>query len=144
MGVTLYHYTTKEHYKEILETGSLHLTPSNLIKPKHLHLDAEKGAYVDETDEYRPVVWLTSDNGASATSLGNFQDPHGKKTDVRISIAKARDMHPWYRWAQENGIDRFWFKSLKRAASGWRSFYVCEREIPVSEFVDVRIKEAQA
>lgn len=141
MGITLYHYTTKEHYEEILAAGCLCLTPSNLLEPRYLHLDEEKGAYVSETDGYRPVVWLTNDNGASTESLGNNQDPYGKKTEVRISIDKARDMYPWYRWAQENGIDPRWFKGLKRAASGWRHFYVCEREIPVSEFVDVRIRE---
>lgn len=63
----LYHYTNLINMKDILKSGALKLTPSNLKKPKDLHRGINqfgKHALISETDSYKPVVWLT--NSASS------------------------------------------------------------------------------
>ena len=67
----LYHYTNLINMKDILKSGALKLTPSNLKKPKDLHRGINqfgKHALISETDSYKPVVWLT--NSASSQQHG--------------------------------------------------------------------------
>lgn len=54
---TLFHYTNPYHLDEILASGKLKLTCSNLVRPVNGRM--ENHNFLSDTDGYRPVVWLT-------------------------------------------------------------------------------------
>ena len=134
----LYHYTTIHHGLQIIASELINTTASNLRIPKHLHLNAEGTAYVDEeTDGFHPVVWLTSTPNAATPDLGSTDTPIESKTAVRIAVEKTKDMYPWAPWAKRHGIDRRFFEALKRNMPDWPNVYVCERPIPATEFAEI-------
>ncbi|MCR5390202.1 MAG: hypothetical protein K6E77_05565 [Lachnospiraceae bacterium] len=164
----LYHFTSETHLKEIIKSGYIKLSPSNLERPINERVDKENMRTVADNDDVRPVVWLTSTPVIKGDETGvyNIDDAKRKaidqaladgkitkeqyeiliesKTSVRIAVEKTQDMFRWTRWAEENGIESKWFKALKQAAADYGNFYVCEREIPVGEFVQVEINGKQA
>ena len=137
----LYHYTTMQHYLEIVVSGQINTTHSELLRPVNLHLNAEGTAWVDEaTDDYKPVVWLTCEPNAKSEDYGNWDTATESKTEVRIAVEKAKDMYLWNAWRKANRMEEEWFEQLRSNMPGWRDVYVCERPIPTSDFVEVRIR----
>ncbi len=141
----LYHYTTVRHYLEIMVSGQINTTHSELLRPVNVHLNAEGTAWVDEeTDGYKPVVWLTCNPHAKTEDYGNWDTAGESKTDVRITVERAKDMYLWNAWRKANHMEEEWFKELISHMPGWRDVYVCPRPIPTSEFTDVVIRKEAA
>ncbi len=141
--MTLYHYTTLQHYLEIVVAGQINTTHSELLRPVSIHLNDEGNAWVDEaTDNYKPVVWLTSNPNAVSEDYGNYDTATVSKTEVRIAIKRRHGMFLWSAWAKQNRIETSWFESLKNNMPDWKSVYVCEKPIPTSEFLSVDVSTA--
>ena len=132
--MTLYHYTSLELLRQILNDKEIKLSPSNLLKPVNPKII--NGELVDETDSYKPVVWLTSvsdfNKVVNTTGLeGSITD----KTEAAIVIETnpIQAFYKWDTWALKNGIDTEWFKALKKTASGWNDFYITETPIKIDK-----------
>ena len=130
----LYHYTSREHLKKILEDGYIKTTSSNLLEPKAPCLtfrDDGTAVFADPaTDNYKPVVWLTDLlDFETATKHGLSE----AKTEaaIELEITCLTPVEKWTSWAERNGIDKAWYAALKKAAPLWRTFYVCEQAIPI-------------
>lgn len=128
----LYHYTSLYHLQQILTDGEIKTSPSNLLKPVNPRI--VNGCLCDETDIYKPVVWLTSVfdfNQAEKVGLsGSIFD----KTEVAIQITTTlQGFYKWEKWAQQNQIDKNWFAALKKTAPGWKDFYVAESPIKIDD-----------
>lgn len=93
----LYHYTNLETMKEILESGALKLTPSNLKKPTNLHVGTNQfghQAIISDTDSYKPVVWLTDSDSPERHGLSNPLEqmpPELDKRRIRFVLEKKPD-----------------------------------------------------
>lgn len=131
----LYHFTDSLRLGFIMEDGYLKLTPSSLLKPVSIHVERdERGilSYVDETDSYKPVVWLTSIENAKGGDLGI----HNLKCTIRIALEEKPEYRYYPVWARENKMKTNWFKSFTRDKR-FGSWYVCEKTIPVSDFIEI-------
>ena len=139
----LYHYTTLQHYLEIVVAGQINTTHSELLRPVNIHLNGEGTAWVDEaTDNYKPVVWLTSHPNASSEDYGSSDTTMISKTEARIAIKRRHGMFLWSAWAKQNHIETSWFESLKNSMPDWKNVYVCEKPIPTSDFLSVDVSTA--
>ena len=137
----LYHYTSFEHLQDIIETKQIKLCPSNLLRPIRPHI--KNNSLVDMTDSYKPVVWFTSE-------LYRF-DELQKIINNGLSQKKAQAVicvptnlfgfvyKKWDEWAVENGIEKKWFEILKKTAPNWRTFYVSERPVPITDDVEIMV-----
>ena len=156
----LYHYTSKKHFWEILMSSCIKRTASHLHEPVNLHYDASKNAYIADNDDEKPVVWLTSSPAATSDALGSPKltqaqidklilrgiapagftvDMADWKDSVRIAVEKTDDMVKWKKWVEENDGDPAYMRALKKTAADNKNWYVCEREISVSEIVDIEV-----
>ncbi len=82
----LFHYTCKFHLPEILESGYLKLTDSNLIPPD--------GTLLTEiaSKNYKPVVWLTDSLCTDGHGLdGGWTD----KKEIKITVRRKPSMKWW-------------------------------------------------
>lgn len=129
-----YHFTSYHHVMEIIASGKIKRTSSNLLEPINLRI--ENGVAVSDTDYYKPVVWLTSK--PTHSKIGVFfpelaVHPEHDKRRIRIDIPDAQelDIVPWSIWAKENGIAPKWRETLTRGMN-YSAWYVTEKEIPVS------------
>lgn len=140
----LYHYTTLRHFLGILQAGQINTTHSELLRPVNLHLNEEGTAYVDEaTDDYKPVVWLTSNPQANPEDTMATKDSYREsKVAVRIGIERRNGMYLWEPWAKRNGMESDWMDSLKRAMPDWKNVYVYEKPIPTSMFATMAVSDA--
>lgn len=136
----LYHYTSMRNFLGIVESGQLNTSPSCLLRPKNLHLNEERTAWVDVTDSYKPVVWLTCNPNATSEEYGNHDTIYESKSEVRISIPYSENMFYWNTWRKANHMDELMFKSMVRCMPGWRDVYVCMKPISTSDFSQIRIK----
>lgn len=137
----LYHYTSKAHLLDILASGYIKRSPSDLVAPTKLEYDVETNSFVGDTDDIRPVVWLTSNPYATQEELGTYQQvaPEKRKDTVRIAVTKTADMKSWLSWHTSNHGDERTAERFKATALDWMNWYVCERDIPVEEFVEVMV-----
>lgn len=128
----LYHYTSINHLKEILRSGEIRLTASNLMKPKNPTL--LNGRLVDETDNYMPVVWFTDtldfETAYNCGLSGGIED----KTEAAITVTVNDTMtfYKWDQWAEQNDIDPEWFEALKKTAPEWDTFYISETPVKIT------------
>lgn len=137
-----YHYTNLINMKDILKSGALKLTPSNLKKPKDLHRGINqfgKHALISETDSYKPVVWLT--NSASSQQHGlelpmPSIPPEYDKKRIRFVLEKKPDYQWWHTWSDQNRMDKSYKKRLTTGMN-YASWYICEHEIPLSDVLYV-------
>lgn len=138
----LYHYTTLRHFLDILASGQINTTHSELKKPVNLHRVGN--AYVDEaTDDYKPVVWLTANPQANPeTTMGTPDSYRESKVAVRIAIERRNGMYLWEPWAKRNGMERSWMDSMKRVMPDWKNVYVYEKPIPTSFFRGLAVSDA--
>ena len=132
----LYHYTAVLRWNQIKESGYLKLTPSNLLKPKNPHyIKQEDGTlcYADETDSYKPVVWLTSSESPQNHSIGFMKEA------IQIAIPYDEEKHQWWvTWKDKNRMDKSWCKKLISNGQNYSSWYVCEEIIPMEKFAYVK------
>lgn len=132
----LYHYTAMLRWEQIQKSGYLKLTPSNLLKPKNVkRVKLEDGtySYVDETDSFKPVVWLTSDESPQNHAMDKM------KEEIQIAILYDKSKHHWWiDWKDKNRMDKNWFKKLTCHGERYGSWYVCEEIIPLSEVIFVK------
>lgn len=140
----LYHYTTFRHFLGILQAGQINTTHSELLMPVSLHVNEEGTAFVDEaTDDYKPVVWLTSNPHADPEETMATKDTRSEsKVAVRIGIERRNGMYLWEPWAKRNGMERSWMDSLKKAMPEWPNVYVYEKPIPTSMFATMAVSSA--
>lgn len=125
----LYHYTSLEHLREILKSKEIKVSPSNLLCPVDPKLI--NGVLTDITDSYKPTVWLTT--------IADF----GKALQMGLTITKTEALiqiealpnitvYRWTEWAERNGIDKQWYNDLKATAPLYKTFYVSERPIKIT------------
>jgi hypothetical protein len=120
---TYYHFTSIERWPTVRDAGYLDLTESNMSK-NHPHAGPD-------------VVWLTNKPEISAEGCG-LDTALFDKTRVRITVeVPIRSVERWRDWAMSRGIDSLWFRALTtgRVANSW---YVSEKQIPSSAWVEVR------
>jgi len=132
----LYHYTSMMHWEQIQKSGYLKLTPSNLLKPQNPKIIVQEDGIrnvVDETDSYKPVVWLTHDELAQNHAMSKW------KEEIQIAIRYDKSKHHWWiDWKDKNRMNKNWFKKLTCHGEKYGSWYVCEEIIPLSEVVFVK------
>ena len=97
-----------------------------LLLPPHKH----------KYENYHPVVWLTANDRAGAKNTGLSND----KIMCRITIkteGKIWRYLPWRAFYDKYNADRSIASTLKQTADDYRNWYVCESEIPVTDFAKV-------
>lgn len=154
----LYHFTCIQHWPTIQEAGFLKLTDSNLMKGRETMGEIAEAYMLDErTLQTMPdgtvgvnhvstlgeekVIHLTRNPARSSTELlwatGN-PNVAVDKTRVRIAVdVPDEDVHLWEPWHDRMGGSQLFKGSLKRSGGDWKSWFVCEREIPRAEWAEV-------
>lgn len=144
----LYHYTAIDAYQWILEDGFIKLSPSNL-KPPHratacIKEDPKRRIryYWDKWNDYKPVVWLTSDNTLQAPSTDGVNDLNNAglyRQKMGVCIAVEYDPHKHMKWTRFADINHMDWEYRKQFTSGYNyeSWYIARQPIPVSEIVSV-------
>lgn len=131
----LYHYTSRYQVEQIIESGYLKLTPSNLIKPVDLKImkltDGNYDAVSAISDPIKPVVWLTSSLDTSGHGIESPHDPNFKKR-IRITIPTKDSYKWWITWAEENRMNKSWFKAFTRGKR-YGTWYVSEEAIMLDD-----------
>lgn len=125
----LYHFTAKLYLPEILSDGYLRVAESNLsISRRRAGPD---------------VVWLTKNqdpgmhSGWSKPQDWLPESIRADKTEIRFKVdVPSRAAQKWWTWARGRGIDERWARDLA-AAGGSNSWYVIERPIPASEWIEI-------
>ncbi len=125
----LYHYTSVWHLRQIMDTGYIKLSPSNLLYPVNMRI--VNNCVVSDTDNYKPVIWTTTDDSFRAAPHG-LAAPKGKKmlfdkTEVAIVFEDDPDFVQYESWAKKNNIDRKWFRELTRGCD-YKSWFVSEKQ----------------
>ena len=142
---SLYHFTSKAHLLDIIKSGKIIRTCSNLLCPTNLRI--VDGKYIDdETDNHRPVVCLTDSlspdkhgfEGARPLDVPFQAYKEGTKKRIRLEILMRPELNirRWGPWADENNMDQEWRKAFIRGKD-WHSWYITESEIPLSEVVEI-------
>lgn len=133
----VYHYTSVLRWNEIKESGYLKLTPSNLKNlknPKMVKRPDGTTAIVDETDDYKPVVWLTESTVPQDMGLEN---PQKMRIQIAIPYDKTKH-HWWWTWKDRNRADKKITKFLICHGEKYTTWYVCEEIIPFEDFIYVK------
>jgi hypothetical protein len=121
----LYHFTSVGRLAKILADRRLTRTDSKSPGPD--------------------VVWLTTDRTPErghGLSTGGALGPD--KMAVRITVElPAEEVCSWAKWAPRHGMDREAMTRLAHA-DGSDSWYVCEREIPDTEWCAVETVRANS
>ena len=133
MADYLYHFTSKQHLQDILNSGYLKLTMSSVKMPTRWWVSN----YTQHTDteNYKPVVWLTDNPIPDA--LGNGLEGVMDKVAVRITVKKDFEKYKyWLSWANANRMDKEWMKCFIDGRN-YRSWFISENIIPVSEFISI-------
>ena len=137
--MTLYHYTSLDHLQLILNSKKLELTASNLRPPVNPRWEMGKNGiikFVSDNDDYKPVVWFSSELDFDNATKNGLYD---RKTEVAIVISNAKPpmFRKWIKWVHENGIDSEWYKLLIKTAPNYKTWYICEQEIPINDNVGI-------
>lgn len=124
----LYHFTSAENFSRILTAQVLRTTESNL-SPRRAHAGPD-------------VVWLTTSPIAEGQTHGLNMGwgkamPTSDKRRVRITIRTSAIR--WREWAAAHGmdLDGAWARRLT-AVGGSSSWWVTEREVPATDWLEVR------
>jgi hypothetical protein len=125
-SVLLYHYTAAGpcHLEAILRDQRLTTTESN----------------VSATQEHAgpDVVWLTSEDDPTKYGLGLTGSAVDKRR-IRITV-DVEDAVLWLAWAKRQRSPQRVIKAMSKAG-GFRTWYVVERPIPSSEWVEILDRE---
>lgn len=123
----LYHYSCKERLFEILSSGYLKLTCSDIIMPDGT-LEAELKAAA-----YHPVVWLT--DSLSAEKMGLDGCAYNKKA-IRFTVRKTADMEKWTEWEPQWEMRHEWKQAYCKGLN-WKSWYISEKAILFDDILKV-------
>jgi hypothetical protein len=126
----LYHYTSSFHLPMILSTGYLKLTESNLKEPKNTRI--EYGIVVDDTMNYKPVVWLSDCKIPYGLGLDGSAV---NKSEIRITIPKKEHYQYWLGWANRNRVNKKWQNVFISSTPNYKSWYVSEKIILLDDFL---------
>lgn len=127
----LYHYTSLTHMKDIIESGYIKKVPSNLLRPKNMQ--NVNGVVIDPaTDDFKPVVWLTSSLDPNGHGLIGRQN----KKRIRFTIPMQRHFVKLSEWAKKNNMDPKWKKALTKGFN-WQSWYISELQISLDEVSEI-------
>lgn len=121
---TLYHFTSPMHIGEILRSGHIDVTESN-VDPFVPHAGPD-------------VVWLTSDPdpGKHLWSGGGF------KLQFRITMfGSGLGAVHWPEWARKHEIDDRWYEALANSGGDPETWWVTER--PVTSLFWIAVEEYQ-
>lgn len=133
----LYHFTSLENYVKIAESGYIDLSPSNLLPPDKATMQIRTRSdgsqyYWDKNNDYKPVVWLTTEELLDAQAQGLSQ----AKCVIRLAVNYNPLMYEaWSKFADDNRMDKKWRQALEagRAPETW---YIRTSRIPYSEIVE--------
>ena len=123
----LYHFTSVRHVKEILRSGVIRTTYSDI-----------------QPDGAGPgVVWLTSNpepkQGWTESEVPNFLY---EKYGIRITVeVPEKEAHRYSEWSLKMGIDPKWLKLYTERDSDFGNWHVVTRAIGRSEWIDVEMWE---
>lgn len=150
---TYYHFTSYNHMLEIAASGKIKLTCSNLLYPTNPRI--VNGALVSDTDDYKPVVWLTNkdtSDGLGVDPITRFKPVDDDKRRIRITIESGTlIVKKWLSWAYHNHMDAKWRDSLIKGQD-YKTWYITETDIPVANItriedvysgIDYSIQEGQ-
>ena len=119
----------------IIRDGKIKRSNSQLLPPANGRI--VDGKYVSDTDDYKPVVWLTSSITPARLGVyfpGRSCDlPEEDKRRIRIEIPSTimLNIMPWTQFAKRNGVDPEW-RDIITKGMNYASWYVTENEIPIS------------
>lgn len=117
LAIRYYHYTSKVHVANILKSGHLKLTESNL---KH------------DVELYKPVVWLTTKAIPNDFELG-LDGSVVDKTEVKIIVKPQKHFKTWTKFKKENApLNNKWIDVLENNRTP-ESWYISEKEVPLSQ-----------
>lgn len=136
----VYHFTSLNHVNEILNSGYLRLTPSNLIEPKDAKpgIDPETGNATivsAMSDHVKPVVWLTAE-GDVPLDQAKAHGLNGPKTVIKCKIPMKTDYLWWHKWSDDNRMKTSWKKRFTRNTS-YSTWYICEHRIPLEDIESI-------
>jgi uncharacterized protein YdhG (YjbR/CyaY superfamily) len=123
----LYHLTSSVHLTAILQSGYIALSESNL----------------GTREGNRDVVWLTSSPEPENHGL-KFDDSipaELDKTRIRLTVRNKPLFKLWDEWSNKKGMDKEYKEVLiatARAEETYNTWYVSEREIPISDIIEIR------
>ena len=123
----LYHFTSSVHLTAILQSGYIALSESNL----------------GIREGNRGVVWLTSSPEPENHGL-KFDDSipaELDKTRIRLAVRFKPLFKLWGEWSDKKGMDKEYKEVLiatARAEETHNTWYVSEREIPISDIIEIR------
>ena len=131
----LYHFTSVGHYLEIVESGFIKLSPSNLLPPD------EKTAFIrslpnggkeywDKNSDYKPVVWLTDLKNPDPSALALYPE----KCKIRLTIKNCFMYEKWIDFANRNSMDKEWRRSIERGRRP-EHWFISQSQIPYSAIV---------
>ena len=86
---------------------------------------------VNKYSDYHPVVWLTANNQVTAQNTGLSDD----KLMCRINIKTDGRFWRYLRW--RDFCDKYHADRFKQSASDHANWYICESEIPLTDFAKV-------
>lgn len=125
----LYHYTSRHHHKQIVDSGVIKTTESNIGSG---HPDFKPYG----VDVGPRVVWLTSQP--------DVVDGHGlngslyNKFEVRFQFDLV-DAIKWSDFATQHGINKHWYRILDKAANYTaRYWWVLPRFITLTEIKNIQ------
>jgi len=135
----LYHYTSLYHLRQILKDGRIRVTCSNLKEPVNLRV--VNGSLISDTDDYKPVVWLSDKLDFMTAEDNGLKGSTVDKTECVLVIPfDATKYQRWNTWSKKNHMEAAWKNRLKQVAPGWPTWYVSEEEIPINDNVRIIIR----
>ncbi|MCJ0868119.1 hypothetical protein [Streptomyces sp. AP-93] len=118
----LYHYTLVFHLPQILRSGYINVTESNISAGRE-HAGPD-------------VVWLTAANTADRSG-GWYTGSHVDKTAVRITVdVPEREVYRWTEWAPRHGCSARTMAALRRVKGG-NSWRVVARRVQCEEWKEI-------
>jgi hypothetical protein len=118
----LFHFTSRYHLQQILESEKLKTTESNVspLKP----------------NAGPPVVWLT--NEERWKKQGWHVGAAVNKLEFKFTVLIPRgDIKRWYDFAAEHNVPSHWMLALEENGGDGSRWFVLERPIPSSEWVSI-------
>lgn len=128
MTIRLYHFTSKQGYRGILEKGYIAIGDGNL-------------SFMPSNDNQ--VVWLTT--SPLPTGGHGLGGSAYDKTQVRFTLDLPEDyVSRWATWADRKGIDPEWKECLIATGGGKESadtWWVAEDPIPDCFWTEINLRD---
>lgn len=152
----LYHFTSISHLMDILETGVVKLSNSQLKKPtaaearvlnKYIKGSSEPPTQAEQKlleqalIGKNPVVWFTDREDPERIGLDDVTNKpvdliHDKK-QVCIVVEQTPEFKHWQEWALKKHINLDWYRAITNGCD-YKSWYILERPLKLSEIKEWR------